>query len=508
MRLVQKKTFLFFYIFTVGIATMGLEMSASRLFAPHLGATMVVWAALIGVILLALAGGYVWGGRLADRYPRPQVIFWITLAVGLWIAAIPITAPHLIKAIGSIGLTGVAWLATVSIICSVVLLGPPIMGLGMVTPFVLRLILDKVSRAGEVAGGMFAISTTGNILGVFLPTLVTIPLLGTWQTIEGMAGLLIIVSIIGLGAKSAPGLLLAVPFFFFNPQLQSASKNHELVTGRDSFYQFVRVEKDIHGPARYLVTNEGGGTQSVAGTPGLYAKGYWDYFPPLVSLAGGEGQKKVLVLGSAGGTIARQIRRLVPGHPLIIGVEIDPLVIEYGYRYFDNKSYDQVISADGRRYLQESDQQYDLIIVDAYSQQMYIPFHMATKEFFRLAQNDLADGGILAMNVGVFSANSKLMLNIASTLKDVFQYLYVVPLPHSFSYVMIASDKALDWGSWKAASLGLEPLVETMKLLAKEAPDQIGGLVFTDNRAPVEFTTDREYWQFMREVARRRDSQL
>ena len=508
MRLVQNKTFLFFYIFTVGIATMGLEMSASRLFAPHLGATMVVWAALIGVILLALAGGYVWGGRLADRYPRPQVIFWITLAVGLWIAAIPITAPHLIKAIGSIGLTGVAWLATVSIICSVVLLGPPIMGLGMVTPFVLRLILDKVSRAGEVAGGMFAISTTGNILGVFLPTLITIPLLGTWQTIEGMAGLLIIVSIIGLGAKSAPGLLLAVPFFFFNPQLQSASTNHELVTGRDSFYQFVRVEKDTDGPATYLVTNEGGGTQSVAGLPGLYTNGYWDYFPPLMTLRGNDARKRVLVLGSAGGTIACQIRKLAAGHPIVDGVEIDPLVIEYGYRYFDNKAYDAVFTADGRRYLQESKRKYDLIIVDAYSQQMYVPFHMATVEFFQLAQSNLSLGGAVAMNVGAFSAESKLAQSIATTLKAVFPHVYVVPLPHSFTYIMVASDQAVDWASWQPSSPGLAPLAEVMKALVKEVPDKTSGLVFTDNRAPVEFATDREYWQFRREMAKRGDSAL
>ena len=505
MKLAKHRSFLLFYVFAVGIATMGLEMSASRLFAPHLGATMVVWAALIGIILLGLAGGYVWGGRLADRHPYPRLIFWITLAVGLWISAIPLAAPCLISFVGGIGLTGVAWLVANSVIASVVLLGPPIAGLGMVTPFVLRLILEKVDRTGETAGRMFAVSTTGNILGVFVPTLVTIPLLGTWQTIEGLAGLLMIVSLIGLGWKSVPLLLLAIPFFAVNPQLQAVSKNHELIAGGDSFYQFVRVEKDTDGPATYLVTNEGGGTQSVAGLPGLYTNGCWDYFPPLMTLRGSADGKKVLVLGSAGGTIARQIRKLVAGHPIVDGVEIDPLVIKYGYQYFDNKSYDKVFTADGRRYLQESDRKYDLIIVDAYSQQMYVPFHMATIEFFRLARNDLTRGGVAAMNVGAFSAESKLAQSIATTLKAVFPHVYVVPLPHSFTYIMVASDEAVDWASWQPASSGLAPLAEVMKALVKEVPDKTSGLVFTDNRAPVEFTTDREYWQFMREVARRRD---
>ena len=487
---------------------MGLEMAASRLFAPHLGATMVVWAALIGIILLGLAGGYVWGGRLADRHPYPRLIFWITLSVGLWISAIPLAAPCLISFVGGIGLTGVAWLVANSVIASVVLLGPPITGLGMVTPFVLRLILDKVDRTGETAGRMFAVSTTGNILGVFVSTLITIPLLGTWQTIEGLAGLLMIVSIIGLGGKSIPALLLAIPFFAINPQLQAVSKNHELVAGGDSYYQFVRVERDIDGPAAYLVTNEGGGTQSVAGLPGLYTNGYWDYFPPLMTLRGNDARKRVLVLGSAGGTMARQIRKLVDGKPIIDGVEIDPLVIEYGYRYFDNKAYDAVFTADGRRYLQDSKRKYDLIIVDAYSQQMYVPFHMATVEFFRLAQSNLTRGGAVAMNVGVFSAESKLAQSIAATLKAVFPHVYVVPLPHSFTYIMVASDQAVDWASWQPASPGLAPIAEVMKAFVKEVPNKTSGLVFTDNRAPVEFATDREYWQFRREMAKRGDSAL
>jgi len=502
---VSNKSFLFFYVFAVGIAMMGLEMSASRLFAPHLGASMVVWAALIGVILLGLAGGYVWGGRLADRYPRPQVIFWVTLAVGLWIAAIPMTAPHVITTAGAVKLSGIAWLAGVSVFCSVVLLVPPIAGLGMVTPFVLRLVLDKVDRTGEVAGRMFAISTTGNILGVFLPTLVTIPCLGTWQTIEGIAGLLIVVSIVGLGARSLPGLFLAVPFFVINPHSHPVSDRHELVAAKDSHYQYVRVEKDIKGSTRRLVMNEGGGTQSVAGFPGLYTNGYWDYFAPLVTLCGSAEQKKVLVLGSAGGTIARQMRRLVPGRPMIEGVEIDPLVVEYGYRYFDNQAYDKVINADGRRFLQESEQRYDLVIVDAYSQQMYVPFHMATREFFQLARQDLAEDGILAMNVSGFTPDSKLLLSFASTLKAVFRHVYVVPLPRSFSHVVVAGDKAQDWDSWEAASPELMPIVETIKALVKEVPNERGGLVLTDNRAPVEFMTDREFWRLMREVAGRRE---
>ena len=78
-----------FVVFVSGAVVMILELVASRLLAPYVGTSLVVWTSLIGVILGSLSLGYWWGGRLADRRPEPRMLSLILLA-----AAVLRTAPR------------------------------------------------------------------------------------------------------------------------------------------------------------------------------------------------------------------------------------------------------------------------------------------------------------------------------------------------------------------------------------------------------------------------------
>ena len=129
--------------------------------------------------------------------------------------------------------------------------------------------------------------------------------------------------------------------------------------------------------------------------------GEWDMFllvPPLLDRP----VERMLVIGNAGGTIARAYGRLYP-EVAIDGVEIDPKVSEAGRRYLglgDNAKL-HVITDDGRPFLQGTSSRYDVIVVDAY-RQPYIPFYLATEEFFRTSRPSVVIlaaakvGGILA----------------------------------------------------------------------------------------------------------------
>ena len=79
-------------VFLSGMTSLAVEFGASRLMAPYFGTSLYVWGVLIGLILVYLSIGYVIGGRLADRYPRDQVLFQITAVAALWIGLIPLVS--------------------------------------------------------------------------------------------------------------------------------------------------------------------------------------------------------------------------------------------------------------------------------------------------------------------------------------------------------------------------------------------------------------------------------
>ena len=141
----------------------------------------------------------------------------------------------------------------------------------------------------------------------------------------------------------------------------------------------------------------------------------WDAFlalPPLL----GRPLERVAILGNAGGTTARALGVYYPDAE-VDGVELDPAVSRVGRRYFgmDDNPRLTVHDADARPFLRSTDERYDLIVVDAY-RQPYVPFYLATREFFRLVRDHLAPGGIVALNVAAVPDDKRLVGAVGGTL--------------------------------------------------------------------------------------------
>ena len=76
-----------------GPASLGAEIAAARLLAPFFGASTIVWANTIGVVLVALSVGYWLGGRLADRAPAHATgLCRLVLAAAVLLAIVPFAA--------------------------------------------------------------------------------------------------------------------------------------------------------------------------------------------------------------------------------------------------------------------------------------------------------------------------------------------------------------------------------------------------------------------------------
>jgi MFS family permease len=181
----RRWTFVELVVFMAGVATLAAEIAAQRLVAPAFGASTVVWANTIAVVLLALAGGYWLGGRLADRHPRSGALALTALAGAALVALIPLVAIPLL------GLTEDRLNELPgSLLAALVLVGPPVLVLGAVSPWAIRLRVRTVEDAGDVTGRLYALSTAGGLVGTFASALLLIPLVGTRWTFLVAAALL------------------------------------------------------------------------------------------------------------------------------------------------------------------------------------------------------------------------------------------------------------------------------------------------------------------------------
>ena len=78
-------------VFVVGTSTLGAEIAAARLMAPFFGASTIVWANTIAIVLVALSVGYWFGGRMADRHPHLRGLCLLVLVASVLLALVPLS---------------------------------------------------------------------------------------------------------------------------------------------------------------------------------------------------------------------------------------------------------------------------------------------------------------------------------------------------------------------------------------------------------------------------------
>ena len=247
-------------VFVAGAGTMATEMCASRLLAPFFGASILIWANIIGLILIYLSVGYFWGGRLADRHPSLPYMCRLIVCAAMAIAVIPfVSEPLLSAAVGAFAQASVgAFLG--SFFASMALFSVPITLLGMVSPFAVRLAVDSVERAGEIAGRLYALSTAGSILGTFLPVVLLIPLIGTRRTMLATAAVLALAATPALGWRYVLAPAAVVALALVPPGLVKPGSG--VIWEGESAYQFIQVQATADG-GRVLHLNEGWAEHSV-----------------------------------------------------------------------------------------------------------------------------------------------------------------------------------------------------------------------------------------------------
>jgi len=496
------RRYLLFTVFISGMTTLAAELAASRLIGNVFGTSNIVWASIIGLILIYLTIGYFLGGRWADANPTPgalyRVLAWGAFTLGL----VPYIAGPVLRSAATafeflqIGILGASFIAVL------ILFSVPITLLGTISPFAIRLTVDDPARAGQTSGQIYAISTLGSFIGTFLPTLVTIPAIGTKNTFLVFSLLLLFVALLGLGKFASRRQLLThmwmpvvIAIVAALSRGQALKSNTGQVYETESAYNYIQVAEQ--NGFTILRLNEGQGVHSIYNPNTLQYNGPWDQF--LVSPYFYAGRKpsdiqRVAIVGLAAGTTARQMTAVYGDIP-IDGFEIDPKIVEVGKKYFDmNMRNLNVEIGDGRLNLEQSPYKYDIIAVDAY-RPPYIPAHMTTQEFFQIAGSHLTDQGVLAINSASVPGDRRLINGLATTMGTIFPSIYTVDIPGSLNTVIFATKQKTIPENLAVNLVALSKDSNVHPLLLASMQVAFANLksgyesttVFTDDHAPIEW---------------------
>jgi len=521
-------------VFVTGAVTLGVELSASRLLEPVFGNNQIVWAALIGLILLYLAVGAWLGGKLADRFPALAVLERVVACGAVGVALIPVMSGPILRWAAT-GLD--QWqvgLLLGALVAILLIFSLPVILLGTVSPWAVRLAVTNVGEAGQVVGRLYALATAGSLIGTFLPVLWLIPAYGTRRTFFALALLPLLVMGIGTWRTQRRwwpllALLLVLTlatWFGSRPAIRADWDDGgagALMYEDESLYNYIAVRQ--WGSERHLKLNDGIGIHSVYHPDSPLSLGIWDYFllaplfrPQVQQELAQRGQMsavmgKLLIIGLAAGTVSELYTDIYGPLP-ITGIELDPAIIAVGQQYFAmNQPNLTPIAADGRRWLAEqpATARWEQIAIDAY-RPPYIPFHLTTVEFFTLVRAHLTTDGVVAINVGRTASNYALVDSLAATLYQVFPTVYAIDEPgppdNLSNSLLVATQQPADLSSFAAAVAALpvqqpaplrtfaQAAVAQTRLVPPPTPSAVLPIL-TDDHAPVEWVVHRIIWNFL-----------
>ncbi len=427
----MNKYFLSVTVFTTGAIVMVLEIVGSRIVAPYLGTSLIIWTSLIGVILASLSLGYWLGGTLGDIRASRAILSLILLAAALLVATCALlSGPAL-----SWSVKHVQDLRLGSVLSTSILFAPPSVLLGMVSPYAIRLLLKDISRAGSVVGSLYAISTVGSIVGTFLAGFWLIPQFGSAKILYILVGVLIgLAFVVGFPSFSViqRAFVLALVPIGLLPMFRVGSMNPTVVADVDTHYNRVivyDVRDPVSGrPIRVLVTGISeqsrmflyGDDDLVQGYAKFYRLGR--HFVPVI--------RRALMVGGGGYSYPKDFLRHNAGAQMD-SIELDPVVTKLSKMYlnFPEDPRLKVHHGDARIFLNRATSVYDAIYVDVFSASCAIPFHLVTREAMTLMRDALREPGVMLLNV-ITSIESRLLGAIYVTSASVFPFVYVFPVNH------------------------------------------------------------------------------
>lgn len=474
-----KKRYLFFAVLFIANAIgMILELAASRVISPYYGTSNYVWTAVIGIILLSGSVGNLLGGKIANRNRGGADWLdegrWLVLLLSLaavFTALIAVVGPVALTALKRSGVN----IRIGSVAAAVLLFFIPSAILGTITPALMQEMLAGRDDVGMESGKIHAVIAIGSLFGTFAGGFWLIPAMGTKLILNVLAACLLALALLVLPnpdkrtltavtACAAVVLACATNTLRVNG-LAETTVGDLLEDGISIDTQYGRtIVQDgvIDGHPVRFYRQSGAYSSATFLEDDLkyeivfdYVKAYnhaFEYVPHL---------RSALMIGGAAYQYPKYYISHYPGASMdVVEIDEEATTIAKEYFFLDDLIRDynteetgrlNLITADGRVFLSETQKTYDAIFNDAFSGETPVGV-LATVEAVRSIRNHLNPGGVYMSNIlGVLNGKEhRFLRSELETMKQVFKYVYVIPCAEGgnsalyTNYMAIASDTALD----------------------------------------------------------------
>jgi len=488
----MKKYILEIIVFVCGAVVMILELVGSRVLAPYVGTSIIVWTSLIGIILGSLSLGYWWGGKIADKKPSYKtfsfIIFTAAVSIGIVTFLKSIVLNFLQAHITSIHLS-----ATLS---TVILFSLPSILLGMVSPYAVRLKIKDLDTSGTTVGTLYAISTIGSIAGTFMAGFVLIAYFGSTNILLVLSIVLVLTSLLAymrsiLALKTIVILSLCLGIIAVNSY--DAFLKKQGFIDIDTQYNRVLIYKSIDEETERPILNMMINPREVQSAMFLdndndLVLSYTKFFRLARHFK--LDLRHSLMIGGAGYSYPKDYLKTYPQAKIDV-VEIDPALTALARQYFNLRDDPRlkIYHEDGRTFLNKTKYKYDAIFGDAMNSLYSIPFQLTTQETAYKMYEMLNDDGVVLVNIisSIEGEQGEFLRAEYVTFKTVFPHVYLFLIDNisdgsEVQNIMLVALKSAERPLFENSDPELNKYLKNLwtKEVQKDMP------VLTDDYAPVD----------------------
>jgi predicted membrane-bound spermidine synthase/Tfp pilus assembly protein PilF len=500
-------------VFFSSACIMVLEIVAGRLIAKHLGSSLYTWTSVIGVVLAGITVGNYLGGHIADRFPARK-----TLAVLLGISSVACVGIVLVNnLIGEqLWLWKLSWPMHVFTHVFLVFMLPSTL-LGMISPVVAKMALDRGLPTGRTVGDIYAFGAAGSIAGTFLAGFYLIAAMGTIAIIWTVAAVLLLMAILYRSILRTLYLWTVIFFALMATAMIPArwaenvgsslalreKPDPDIIFKDESKYSYIAIKRLSQTVDKREFTQDKLKHSEIIMDDILNLQYHYEQIYAAVTHLAARDKNKIstLSIGGGGYVFPRYIEKVWPGSRIDVA-EIDPRVTEAAILAFglERNTSINTFPMDARNYIDELLQKkrtggriprYDFIYGDAFNDYT-VPYQLTTKEFNdKIAQILAADGVYMINLIDIY--DSGLFLGaVVKTIQQTFPYVYVVtkgklrPTERRTFVVIVAMQKInlenlASEKSVAGSNLWIlnDSEIETLKEKGR-------GIVLTDDYVPVE----------------------